>query len=89
MAGTLYGEPIVNDEKVPQMKFKIRVEVYTENMTTAATHIIELNWTGSSFDISPEHFQNFIQRRFQLESKLYEEEVTQSIKLGKSGVFKK
>jgi hypothetical protein len=86
MVSDLYGEPLVDNEKVPPIKFIVSMEVFSENTTISAEISITLNWNGSY--IEPNNIIKEAIIGLELEKKLNSEKLEQLFKL-RNKVFSK
>ena len=86
---TLYGEPLADNTEVPPMKFAIRVDVYAENMTTAASYPIELKCTKKAFDIRAEQIRRDQELKDKLEGRLEKEKFDELMNLRESIFYKR
>ena len=89
MVNTLYEEPLADNQKIPSAKFTINVEIYSENMTTAASYPIELEWTGSAFDDETDQIKRELKLRDELEQRLWKEKSDELLNLRESALYKR
>ena len=83
------GQPLFDNEEFPPMNFIVKVEVYAENTTPAASYPIELEWTGKAFNTLTERIIADRHRIINLEKYLHKNKADKTIKLLKSKFFKK
>ena len=86
---TLYGKPLDANLNVPPMRFVIKVEVYAENVSTAAIYPLYLYWTGESFDITTKPLSDDASLVNKLDIKLDKEKSAELFKLRKFTFYKK
>ena len=89
IVNTLYGEPLADNQEIPPMRFKIRVEVYSENMTNTASYPLELNWNGKTFNTVTEQIKFDSEHKVELEQMLWKENRDELFNLRKHTFYKR
>ncbi|MCW1294230.1 MAG: hypothetical protein QXP07_00090 [Candidatus Parvarchaeum sp.] len=78
-----------NSMEIPPGEYMINIEVYAENIKTAAMYPIQLTWTGHAFDIRTEEVNRGMDFRNDTEIKLRTEKYEDLINIRKSFLYKK